>query len=85
MEAICQENHRFPQEYVDRARALLGKWQGENWGAPVAVKRDSARESESDDEKMGEIRGKKRKKEKSSMQRPALYCCFRSLSTVFRK
>ena len=65
MEVICDQQHKFPQEYVDSAKALLGKWQSENWGAPVVTKRESAAESESDVPVSDESAGKKRKRARS--------------------
>jgi hypothetical protein len=66
MEVICDEKHKFPQKYIEKAKALLEKWQSENWGAPVATKRESATESESDPEVNGESVRKKRKKSQPS-------------------
>ena len=68
MEAICNEQHKFPPEYVEKAKALLKKWKGESWGAPVAVKRESENDNESDTEVNNQSDGRESKKRKLSTQ-----------------
>jgi hypothetical protein len=66
MQAICNEQHKFPEEYIDQAKALLEKWQSQNWGAPAAVKRESETDIESDAEVSGGSDGRKSKKRRLS-------------------
>lgn len=66
MEAICDEQNKFPEKYVSRAQALLKKWQSENWGAPVSVKRKRSAESENEGEVSDQGVGQGRKKRKLS-------------------
>ena len=66
MVTICKEEFNFPEIYVDRAKALLEKWESENWGAVVVVKDEAASESESDVNVSDVSVGKKGKRAQSS-------------------
>lgn len=66
MEVICDSKFSFPDEYVVRAKSLLEKWESENWGAPVAVKRESGSDPESDGEVNGDGNHQMAKKRKVS-------------------
>lgn len=69
METICKDEYHFPQEYVDKAKALLEKWQGERCGASAVVKRgsDSDGPDSGSDDRVNDSSGtRKQKKARSS-------------------
>ena len=66
MNAICNEQFGFPVQYVEKAKALLEKWEGQNWGAPVVIRNEEAAESDSDAKVSGVRAGRKRKRTRSS-------------------
>ena len=66
MAAICNTEHNFPQQYVDKAKALLEKWESEYKGAAIIVKRESASESGGDVDTDSESAGRAAKRKKTS-------------------
>ena len=49
MEVVFDGRFSFPQQHVEKAKALYEKWESDNWGAPVVTKHDSPVDDEDDD------------------------------------